>query len=201
MIDFAYFIFLNLLAMVSPGPDFAVVTRYGLAGSRRAALLATCGITVALGIHVLYCVSGVAVFLQKSPALAAWIKGICSIYLIFLGIKLMRECGAPLQSEARSLYRGAFLSGFVVNLFNPKATIFLLTLFTLFASSMHNLQMKVMYAVSIPLLALTWFAFVSYFLTNPRFLPWIQRRQKVFLFIMGMVLLCIGGATLYKAIL
>ena len=53
MIDLLLFALLNLLGVMSPGPDFALVTRYGLTGSKRAALLATLGIGSALLIHVL----------------------------------------------------------------------------------------------------------------------------------------------------
>lgn len=189
-----------MLAMVSPGPDFAVVTRYGLSGSRRAALRATYGIAFALVIHVLYCVSGVAVVLHKSPAATGWIRGIGSLYLLYLGVKLLFDSRSPLKTAGTPLGYGAFFSGFIVNLFNPKATVFLLTLFSLFADSMRTFEMKIAYAASVPLLALLWFALLSNLLTYPRFLPWLQKKQRIFLFIMGVILAILGLSGLYSVV-
>ena len=89
MLEILAFASINLLGVISPGPDFAIVTHYGLRGSRKAALLATLGITTALLIHVLYCIFGVAWFLQNSPILFRSIQLLGASYLGYLGIRML----------------------------------------------------------------------------------------------------------------
>lgn len=185
------FIFLNILGAMSPGPDFAVVTRYGLMGTRKAALSATLGITLALMIHVLYCVSGVAIFLQANPKFLSIIKGLGGLYLCYLGLSMFKstqEENASTQSQTRN----AFTAGFLTNLLNPKATVFLLSLFSLFAQSMDTLKMKFAFAASIPLICLTWFSLLSILLTHHKLLPLLQKYQRQFTLIMGALLIVLG---------
>jgi threonine/homoserine/homoserine lactone efflux protein len=197
MLDLVAFIFINLLGVMSPGPDFAMVTTYSLLGSRKAALYATFGIGAALLIHVLYCVSGIAIFLSASPKLMAVLRILGALYLGFLGITLLKkqkEGTIPIQANLK----GAFRSGFYTNLLNPKATIFLLSLFSQFAVSMNTFGMKVAFGLSVPTIAISWFASLSYFLTHPRFLPFMQKHQRKFMCAMGLILICLSLIGLFS---
>ena len=194
MIDLYSFILLNVLGVISPGPDFATVTSYGLTGSRRAAFLAAFGIVTALVIHVFYCVSGIAFFLHSSPKILNCIRICGALYLGYLGLKMLYRNGSTDPSSAPTM-KNAFVAGFYTNLLNPKATVFLLSLFSRFATSMNTLGEKIAFAVSIPIIALAWFSFLAYFLTHPHFLPFLQAHRRKFMLIMGVVLLalCISG--------
>lgn len=190
MLDLWTFIMLNVLGAMSPGPDFAVVTRYGLTGSRRGALLATLGIVAALNIHVLYCVSGVAFFLKEAPQAVAGIQLVGALYLMYLGIKILRS-----KDEGESAVdtsKGAFYTGFFTNLFNPKATLFLLSLFGLFAESMETWGMKLAFGMSVPLVTGLWFVLLSLFLTHSSFVPFLQKKRKLFMTTMGLALSLLG---------
>jgi threonine/homoserine/homoserine lactone efflux protein len=197
MLDLVAFIFINLLGVMSPGPDFAMVTTYSLLGSRKAALYATFGIGAALLIHVLYCVSGIAIFLSASPKLMAVLRILGALYLGFLGITLLKkqkEGTIPIQANLK----GAFRSGFYTNLLNPKATIFLLSLFSQFAVSMNTFGMKVAFGSCVPIIAISWFGSLSYFLTHPRFLPFMQKHQRKFMCAMGFILICLSLIGLFS---
>lgn len=189
---FLTFIMLNFIGAISPGPDFAIISRYGLSGSRKSAIFATLGITLALVIHSLYCVTGVAIFLQSSPRLISLIKIAGSAYLSFLGVKILFDLKKKEKVDTANS-KNAFAAGFFTNLLNPKATVFMLSLFGLFAESMETPNMKIAFAASVPLVALIWFLFLSVFMTNKKFLPFLQKHQKSFLLVMGGVLLLLGG--------
>ncbi len=195
MFELLTFAFLNLLGAMSPGPDFAIVTRYGLTGSRKAALLATLGIASALLIHVLYCLLGID-FLQNSPVLFTSVRLIGALYLGYLGFKMtlsFRTKTAPHSPVAElQTHRKAFANGFLTNLLNPKATLFLVSLFTQFVSPTMALPMKIAFGATIPLIAFGWFALLSYFLTHPQLLPYLQRYQKGFTFTIGLLLLALS---------
>ncbi len=69
MLELFAFASINLLGAMSPCPDFAIVVRYGLTGSRSAAILCSAGIAAALIVHVLYCIFGIVILIQKSKVL------------------------------------------------------------------------------------------------------------------------------------
>ncbi len=201
MLDLYTFIFLNLLGVMSPGPDFATVTSYGLTGSRKAALLATLGVATALLIHVFYCVSGIAIFLHSSPIALQCIRILGAFYLGYLGLKILRQQGGQETGSIVPITGNAFIAGFYTNLLNPKATVFLLSLFSRFATSMDTWSMKIAFALSIPFIALAWFSLLAYFLTHPSFLPFLQIHRRKFMTAMGIVLLILSVSGLISAIL
>ena len=57
----------HLLAVASPGPDFALVLRQSLAHGRRVAVWASLGIGCGISFHVAYCLLGLGLLLKDSP--------------------------------------------------------------------------------------------------------------------------------------
>ena len=137
----------HLLAVTSPGPDFAIVLRQTLKNGSFAGLWASAGIASGIGLHVSYCLLGVAVIIASSPSLFSGMKVGAAILLIFLGgqslssafreFRLRRSSNvvSPEISEvdapppSMQLARRAFVTGFATNGLNPKATLFFLALF------------------------------------------------------------------------
>jgi len=132
-VDIYLLAMISLFGAMSPGPDFAIVTRFALSGSRRAALMATLGVATAVCIHVTYCILGVGLFLKSSPILFRILQIIGSIYLGYLGVQLLISKKTGTVAASGSL-RKAFVSGFFTNLLNPKATLFILSLLTQFVT-------------------------------------------------------------------
>ena len=75
--------------MVSPGPNFAIVTSTATSVSRRAGLLTALGLAAATGTWVLLAVAGVGVLLAQVPWVFATVKAAGAAYLIWLGIKMI----------------------------------------------------------------------------------------------------------------
>ncbi len=193
MTDFFAFAFLNLLAAVSPGPDFAVVIKFGLTGSRKAAMQAALGITLALFFHVFYCMSGVALILQKKPTVLLMLKILGSLYLGYLGTKMVfRKILDESTAKKNTILRHPFMAGLSTNLLNPKVTFFCISLFTQFANSYNTLPMKVAFALAAPVSAIIWYSLISYFFTHPQFMPFFQRQRAIFTKVMGMVLITLS---------
>ncbi|SKC05532.1 LysE type translocator [Sphingopyxis flava] len=57
---------ITLLAVISPGPDFATVTRNSLMLSRRAGVLTALGIGLGILVHITYTLNGVDLLIQQS---------------------------------------------------------------------------------------------------------------------------------------
>ncbi len=170
---------LNLLAAVSPGPDFVMTVRNSLVYSRRSGIYTSLGISMALGIHLFYCAAGIGFLISKSVILFSIIKFLGAGYLIYMGIGSITAKGSKIDvTEAHAgndLTRlQAFRMGFLTNVLNPKATLFFLSLFTFVIGNSTPVYIIITISAIIIFTAFTWFTIVSIFLAQ-------QKVQRVFL--------------------
>ncbi len=157
----------HLLAVASPGPDFAVVLRQSVLGGIRAGLWTSLGVGSAILLHVAYCLFGVAFLLSQSPVLFSTMKLIAALYLFYLGVQSIRnsfldnKTGEASSSTAVLPPRKAFALGFLTNGLNPKATLFFLALFTVVIDASTPTAIQLMYGVYLAVATFIWFALLS----------------------------------------
>jgi RhtB (resistance to homoserine/threonine) family protein len=187
---------ISLLAAMSPGPDFAVLTRNCIRGTFRTGLLTTLGITTALFIHISYCLFGIAFIIQESPTLFHLLKYLGAGYLFYLGILMLKEKtspeGAPEVAQAAKKKHHPFLSGFFCNLLNPKATLFVLSIFTQFIDTGMSLPTKVLLGSVFAAMTFFWFLFLSYLITHRMLQKHFSKFQFVITKAMGGILCALG---------
>lgn len=183
---------ISLLAAISPGPDFAIVTRNCLAiGTFRGGYLTALGVAAALLVHVSYCLLGIAVIIQESPLVFQLLKYLGAGYLVYLGIMLLREkmsAEGILENEKPVKAGNPFVSGFLCNLLNPKATLFVLSLFTQFIDPKMNFFGKAMLASIFAAIVLVWFVLLSYLITHRLLQQQFARFQFLITKAMGAIL-------------
>ena len=172
----------------SPGPDFAIVTRHALTGSRKAALFATLGIATALIVHITYCALGIGLLLVESHLAFRIVQVAGSCYLAYLGIRMLLPSKAT-SPHAAACHRRAFLSGFLTNLLNPKAALFILGLFSQFVNPHTPLAIVILYGLTMSFTALLWFGILSFLITHPSFRPYFARFQAGLTRAMGVLLI------------
>ncbi|CAI2055158.1 Threonine efflux protein [Serratia ficaria] len=162
---------ITLLAVISPGPDFAMVSRNGLLLSRRAGILTACGIGAGVLVHVSYTLVGVGVLIQQSLWLFNLLKGIGAAYLIYLGIKLLRNAARHADAaEAPAAAIGDFAAlktGFLTNVLNPKTTIFIVSLFMQVVDPHTSLGVQIGYGLFIAAAHVLWFSAVALLFSAP----------------------------------
>lgn len=162
---------ITLLAVISPGPDFAMVSRNSLLLSRRAGVLTACGIGTGVLIHVCYTLVGVGVVIQQSPWLFTLLKGIGAAYLIYLGVGMLRHAGAATASSpadtAATSDLAALKTGFLTNVLNPKTTIFIVSLFMQVVNPQTPLSVQIGYGLFIAVAHIFWFTAVALLFSAP----------------------------------
>ncbi|RFS88547.1 LysE family translocator [Serratia marcescens] len=162
---------ITLLAVISPGPDFAMVSRNSLLLSRRAGIFTACGIGAGVLIHVSYTLIGVGVLIQQSPWLFNLLKGIGAAYLIYLGFTLLRNAthhdAAPTTTPAAISDLAALKTGFLTNALNPKTTIFIVSLFMQVVSPHTALGVQIGYGLFIAAVHVFWFTAVALLFSAP----------------------------------
>lgn len=155
---------ITLLAIISPGPDFAMVTRNSLMLSRRAGVLTALGIGLGVMVHVTYTLVGVGLLIQQSPWVFSTIRLVGAVYLIYLGVKMLRA--KPGSGSAESLVAplsdlAALRTGFLTNALNPKTTLFIVSLFMQVVRPDTPLAVQIGYGGFIAVAHMVWFALVA----------------------------------------
>ena len=161
----------HLLAVASPGPDFAVVVRQSITHGRNTALWTSLGIGTGILIHVSYSLLGLGLFISRSLVVFSVMKTLCALYLIYLGVSAVRT--RPMQkndieaadksSDRRPGAGQAFRTGFFTNGLNPKATLFFLSLFTVIIDPATPLVIQAGYGIYMALATALWFSCLSFF--------------------------------------
>ena len=165
---------IHLLAAASPGPDFVFVSQQTLSRGRRAGLVCSLGIALGLGVHIAYSVLGLAAVIASAAWLLSAIKISGGAYLLYLGIKGLRAKaqGKTVELHARTLpaqsVAAGLWKGFLCNLLNPKAPVYLVSVFTVVLSPAMPLWQLAVYGVWMIVLQLVWFAAVALLLSVPR---------------------------------
>src|SRR5215831_18037445 len=96
----------HLLAVSTPGPDFAVVTHRSLSHGRRAGLLTAAGITTGLVAHLTLVMCGLGAVLAASPMLAKCLSVAGALYLLWIAWGCLRSTGVAPKTDADTPRRG-----------------------------------------------------------------------------------------------
>jgi len=189
---------LNLLAAVSPGPDFVVTVRNSLCYSRRSGIFTSLGISMAIGIHLCYCAAGVGFIISKSIFLFSLIKFFGAGYLIYMGLSsLVAKSSKSFLTDERTCHDltrlQAFRMGFLTNVLNPKATLFFLSLFTFVISNSTPVYIVLTICVIIILTAFMWFTIVSVFLAQQNVQKGFFKYERSINRILGAFLVILGA--------
>ncbi|KVL10910.1 LysE family translocator [Burkholderia sp. MSMB1826] len=155
---------ITLLAVISPGPDFAMVTRNSLMLSRRSGVLTACGIGLGVIVHVSYTLLGVGLLIRQSAWLFDTVKLIGAIYLVYLGARMLMTKAGGVQADATVTPLSdlaALRTGFLTNALNPKTTVFIVSLFMQAVRPDTPLIVQIGYGAFIAAAHAGWFGLVA----------------------------------------
>ena len=163
----------HLLAVASPGPDFAIVLRQSLTHGRRTALWTSVGIGTGILLHITYSLLGLGLLIRSSAFWFAGVKYAGAVYIAWLGVQALRAKPRESQSNLGDGQRqqpathGAFLTGFLTNALNPKATLFFLSLYVMLVSPQTPRWVQAGYGIWMAGATMAWFCLVSLLFTKP----------------------------------
>jgi RhtB (resistance to homoserine/threonine) family protein len=189
---------ISLIAVITPGPDFALTLRNSLAYSRRAGVYTAIGIGTGNLVHATYSLIGIGAAIAKSILLFNILKWFGAAYLIYIGVKSLSARkviasveGIERQSDIRRW--AAFRIGFLGNLLNPKATLFFLALFTQIVRPSTPIAMQAVYGITVAVLALIWFTLMAVVISQQvfrshilSFSHWLERLTGAALIVLGL---------------
>jgi RhtB (resistance to homoserine/threonine) family protein len=194
----------TILAVISPGADFAMVTRSSYAQGRKAGLAAALGIALGVQVHVLYTVLGIAVIISQSPALFLAMKVLGAGYLVYLGYKSLtnttriRLDGLG-QDDSASLWM-ALRSGFLTNALNPKTMLFVVSAYTQVVQPGSPLAVDFAYGAFMSVAHWLWFSLVAVFFSSAALRKAMIERQVVVDRLIGVALIGLGLAVMVSGV-
>jgi len=206
----------HLLAAASPGPDFVLVSRETLTKGRRTGLICSLGITLGLAVHIIYSVLGLAAVIAHSQPLLTAIKWLGGAYLIYLGwqgigakpkqpVDLVDQSANQTidkQSLTTSQSESTFTilrRGFFCNVFNPKAPVYFVAIFTLVLSPDIPLWQLSIYGVWMMVLQMAWFSTVVMLLSIPVILKRFQRFEHWIDRVLGTAMIVLGLNLIFRS--
>lgn len=188
----------HLLAVMSPGPDFAIVTRNSLIYSRTAGLFTALGIGVGILVHVAYSLIGISFIISQSIMLFSLIKFIGAGYLLYIGYKSLK---AKKTSQTQDLITAsvkeisnlqAYKQGFLTNALNPKATLFFLAVFTQVIHPYTPKLVQLVYGLEMMVMTAIWFSLVAFLFSHGSLKKRIMNVAHIIERVTGAVLIALG---------
>ncbi|WP_312390095.1 LysE family translocator [Pseudomonas sp.] len=194
----------TVLAVISPGADFAMVTRSSYAQGRKAGLAAAVGIALGVQVHVLYTVLGIAVIISQSPALFMAMKVLGAGYLIYLGYQsLTNTKRIHLDDVGQGQGRGslrALRTGFFTNALNPKTMLFVISAYTQVVQPGSSLAQDFAYGAFMSFAHWLWFSLVAVFFSSAALRLAMIERQRVVDRLIGVALISLGLTVLVAGV-
>jgi len=181
------FILTSLIIIASPGTGVLVTLAAGLSHGSRAACIAALGCTLGIIPHMLLAITGLAVLLHANPFIFSIVKYAGASYLLFMAWVTLKEHGTLALEENCNAHSSleVIRSAILVNVLNPKLSIFFLAYLPQFISKKAPLPLFQMLVLSLVFMVMTFVVFVTYGIfaaawrqqitTRPSVLTWIRR--------------------------
>jgi threonine/homoserine/homoserine lactone efflux protein len=181
------FVLTSLIVVATPGTGVLYTVAAGLSRGARASVIAAVGCTLGIIPHMLAAITGLAALLHASALAFQTLKYVGVAYLLYMAWTTLRETGA-LTVERETAPRSAtnvIVSGILVNLLNPKLTIFFFAFLPQFVSADASNAFLHMVALSAVFMLMTLVIFIGYgrfaaalrnqVIARPRVLTWMRR--------------------------
>jgi threonine/homoserine/homoserine lactone efflux protein len=181
------FMITALVVVATPGTGVLYTVAAGLARGARASLVAALGCTLGIVPHMLAAITGLAALLHASAVAFQTLKYLGVVYLLYLAWSMLRDRGVLTveASAAPSSARQVVTSAVLVNLLNPKLTIFFFAFLPQFVAADSPGSVYPMVQLSGVFMAMTFLVFAGYgwgaaavrthVLSRPRVLTWMRR--------------------------
>ena len=193
MAEFLAVVLITILAVISPGADFAIVTKNSYLYGRQIGILTALGIALGVLVHVSYTLVGVAVVLKFAPNFLTYIKYLGAFYLIYIGYKTFTQLPVADTGHSNPISkRQALQYGFFTNALNPKTTLFVVSTYTQIVSSLTPKAVLIGYGLFMSLAHFVWFAMVVLVFSQQQLRQQMLQRQVVINRVIGLILVMLG---------
>jgi len=158
------FLLTSLIVVLMPGTGVIYTLSHGLGGGTRAALAATLGCTLGIVPHMAASIFGLAALLHTSAVAFQALKFGGVMYLFYLAWVALKDTSKLNVEENRARRSATQIAaqGFLINILNPKLSIFFLAFLPQFVPAASATPLFDMLVLSATFMALTALVFAGY---------------------------------------
>ena len=175
------FLLTSLVVVLIPGTGVLYTIATGLFMGKKASFFAALGCTFGIVPSLLASIMGLAIILHTSALFFQIVKYIGVAYLLYLAWSMLQSSGALKLNESQdkqSLSTVAF-KGFLINILNPKLTIFFLAFLPQFIPAQAQNSTVNMLILGLIFMAMTFFVFVIYGLLATTVRNYVIHSEKI----------------------
>lgn len=205
MSHYYMYILVSLIIIMTPGPDFILITKNALTINRHAGRMTSYGVVTGHIIYATASILGFTAIIAKSIVLFEVIKYTGGVYLLYLGIKAIlssiknkgkenTEIKSNLEAELQvAQKKTSYFQGLSSTLLNPKAIMFYVSFLPQFIDLQGNIILQsVILAGLFIITVLLWFTLYLYILTYIS--SWFKKPsvERIFDRVSGIALIYLG---------
>lgn len=166
--------------VLAPGTGVVYTITTGLTLKWKASIAAAFGCTLGIIPHILACILGLSAVLNMSAHIFSVIKFAGAAYLLYLAWNMWREAG-NLEIDNKATETNPMkiiLKAIMINLLNPKLTVFFFAFLPLFISPNSASPTREMILLSAIFMGLTFFVFVLYGILSSGISVYLSKSMK-----------------------
>lgn len=195
----------QLVGLISPGPDFLYISHKAMRDSRRNAILASIGISLGIGFWSLVVLFGLSFLNKAIPSFQNFLMIIGGVYLTYSGIKMVKIAqNAKLEeiitAQTNNSALKEIVNGILINLSNPKVIVFFSSVL---AGYVHNLSRLIenLFVLSILMgSALCYFISLSILLSHQKVRMFYTKYSRYLDNVAGAIFTLFGTQLIYEGI-
>ncbi|CDU11140.1 MULTISPECIES: LysE family translocator [Vibrio] len=203
---------IHFIALMSPGPDFALVVQNATRHGRQTGLYIALGLSCGILLHSLLSLTGISYLVHQQPTLFAIIQLAGGSYLLYLGYGALKATWQIIQNHdddddtvnAKDLIltnkRQAFSKGFATNILNPKALVFFISLMSSLVPADMSLSGKGFALIILFGLSLFWFSLLAWMLSTKALQKKLNEATVYIDGLCGVVFSLIGASILWQSL-
>jgi len=190
----------HLIALTSPGPDTAIVLRQVSMHGRSEGIKAAIGIGFGIYVHCLLAINGISLIILSNDFYKLIISLIGGIYILYLGMNMfMSNLQVANEINNNNQSRNSFLNGLITNIFNIKAFLFFVSLFSIIIDNLNGIYFYI-YPLYFAVMSSIWFIFLSFIVTASKNQTFNIYSNKYILSVMSIILCGIGLLIIIRSI-
>ena len=198
------------LGVLSPGPNFALVTSTAMTVSRRAGVLTGLGLAAASCTWTLRAVGGIGLVLGRFPAIAVTARLAGAIYLVWIGTRMIRRAGRPIPEANHAERSGTAVTStgatglatagkaYLISMTNPKAIAFYGSIFTVMVPVSAPRWFDAAIVLIAALVSGSWYCGLALLFSQAAARRVLARGRTAIEAVMGAVLIGLGGRLFFS---
>ena len=197
--------FVHLMGLLSPGPDFFYVSRAAAIHSRRTAIYGVIGITIGVTIWATAAVLGLAIVFKTMPALQGIVMALGGSYLFYLGVKMARITTNAVFDETNlrqnTESKNEIIKGLLVNLSNAKVVIYFSSVMSFILVNITETRQMLTALLLITLETFVYFYVISLLFSRPFAKRFYSRYSRYIDNASGVIFILFGAYLIYSGAL